>query len=333
MCRISRGSEGVFLWNYRIDNYFYVFGPVSSDYTPYSQIHEFYSRYKIDRFQLYLPHMEIQQIIDLICFTYYAVTDREVMIEDILEQQKEDIFNREKEKVRYHLQQMSEGKAHNTYEEELAWIDAIKNGTPQKETRFSGKAGMMSKNSDRKQYEYTVVSEITILTRAAIDAGVLPKSAYETSDLLLQRVSTMNTVDQYMNMFGTVEECFRDLIQDKREDKNKGSLASQCKDYIAGHLYQEFSVQKMAEDLSFNRTYMSRTFSQRTGKTLQAYIREERLHAAANLLKYSPASVAQISDYMHFSSPGRFSEYFKNYYGISPFRYRDENQLIEFKEK
>lgn len=54
--------------------------------------------------------------------------------------------------------------------------------------------------------------------------------------------------------------------------------------------------------------------------------------AAANLLKYSDEPVGQISDYMRFSSPSRFSLYFKEKYHMTPSEYREYYKIIEFKE-
>jgi AraC-like DNA-binding protein len=125
---------------------------------------------------------------------------------------------------------------------------------------------------------------------------------------------------------------FIELVSKYKEQNKEGSTVELCKEYIAKHLYKQFSIQQMANELAMNRSHMSRKFSDKTGITIKKYIVEERLNAAANLLRYSEESVSEISDYMHFSSPSRFCIYFKNKYGVSPLRFREGHKLIDFKE-
>ena len=103
-----------------------------------------------------------------------------------------------------------------------------------------------------------------------------------------------------------------------------------CKNYIAKHLYSRLSVQQMADDLGMNRTYLSGIFRRETGVTIQDYIMEHRVRAAANMLRFSTEPIGQIAEYLQFSSAGRFSEYFRRYYQMTPEQYRRENQLSEF---
>ena len=109
-----------------------------------------------------------------------------------------------------------------------------------------------------------------------------------------------------------------------------GEYIEQTKDYIAKHLYKKFKISQIAEELGVNSSYLSRRFSEQTGKTISQYVLKERLKAAANLLKYSEESIGQIAEYMQFSSPSRFGEYFKNAYGKTPAKYREEKKLIDF---
>lgn len=51
---------------------------------------------------------------------------------------------------------------------------------------------------------------------------------------------------------------------------------------------------------------------------------------AANLLKYSEASISEISDYIGFYSQSHFGKVFKQYKKMTPKEFREKNQKKEF---
>lgn len=89
----------------------------------------------------------------------------------------------------------------------------------------------------------------------------------------------------------------------------------------------------MARQIGVNRTYLSGQFSKQEGLTIMQYSIMVRLRAAENMLKYSPASVAEIAEYLCFSSQSHFGSLFKKKNKISPAEYRRQNRRIEFADK
>ena len=87
---------------------------------------------------------------------------------------------------------------------------------------------------------------------------------------------------------------------------------------MARHLYQQFTIQQMAKEMSVSRSCLSSTFSRQTGMSIKEHIIEQRLIASSNMLKYSGESVFRISEYLKFPSQSSLSIYFKKKYGITP---------------
>lgn len=66
---------------------------------------------------------------------------------------------------------------------------------------------------------------------------------------------------------------------------------------------------------------------------IQEYIQKYRVERAANLLKYSEASLTEISDYVCFHSQSHFGSAFKRYMNMTPKQYRDTYKEKEFRSE
>ena len=86
----------------------------------------------------------------------------------------------------------------------------------------------------------------------------------------------------------------------------------------------------MAAELGVSRSYLSRHFSEQAGITLQDYVLQTRLEAAANMLRFSKEQIGTIAEYLCFPSQSYFTERFRKQYGMTPGEYRRENQIIDF---
>ena len=51
-----------------------------------------------------------------------------------------------------------------------------------------------------------------------------------------------------------------------------------------------------------SHSYLTKKFKEYEGITIQQYIISEKLKAAANMLKYSDASISEIAEYLSFAS-------------------------------
>ena len=88
---------------------------------------------------------------------------------------------------------------------------------------------------------------------------------------------------------------------------------------ISNH-YATTSVQKLAQELHLNRSYLSRIFKEITGISIQSYLTNTRLQAARSLI-LQDYSVSQASAMVGYSDIASFSRAFKNYYKLSPKQY------------
>jgi AraC-like DNA-binding protein len=91
--------------------------------------------------------------------------------------------------------------------------------------------------------------------------------------------------------------------------------------WIDAHYKERYTLDRLAEELHFSVSYMSKLFRRQTGKSIHEYITEKRLDQA-RLLLHTPKSVEAISEETGFHSPSHFIRTFKAKYGVPPHQYR-----------
>lgn len=332
-------SENIYIWGIKTeDKEMCLFGPIGGRMLNDFQTRAFCFQYKLGVGQIEIPRLFLNQLLFFMCTSNYMLTGKRIKEEEVLIPKTEREILSDKDKVDYQIYQYEEEKGRTEYEMERQWLERIEHGkmnSKDLEKNLEQKTitmGTMAKDSDFKQYEYMAVSEITLATRAAIKGGVPPAICYENSDLLLQKTSKSKNINELLEIASQTPFIFSNLVTKYTAQQSGGLMIEQCKSYIAKHLYHPFTIQQMADDLSVDRSYLSKKFSKKTGQTIQNYIMDERLNAAANLLKYSDKTIGQIAEYMQFQNQGRFSQYFKKKYKFSPKVYREHYKSAEFIE-
>ncbi|HIW74558.1 MAG TPA: AraC family transcriptional regulator [Firmicutes bacterium] len=102
--------------------------------------------------------------------------------------------------------------------------------------------------------------------------------------------------------------------------------------YVEENLYSLRSIRELAEDLGYNYTYLSHFFREKTGVTLQNYIRYKKVERALQLMKYGELSVTQIAAQFHYESLQSFSKAFRRVMGFTPTKYMELERAKEEQE-
>lgn len=97
-------------------------------------------------------------------------------------------------------------------------------------------------------------------------------------------------------------------------------------DYIQQNYDKEISLKRMAADLGYNYTYLSDIFNKVFGCGFSKYVNRIRVEDAAEMLRISDYSVAQISAYCGFNNIRSLNLQFRSVYGKTPTAYRKEMQ-------
>lgn len=92
--------------------------------------------------------------------------------------------------------------------------------------------------------------------------------------------------------------------------------------YLNEHFTEELSLDALAQHLNISKFHLSRTFPEKIGCGLNAYLRSLRADHAAQLLASTNLSITQAGFDSGFSSVSTFFRVFQAQYGLSPRAYR-----------
>lgn len=118
-------------------------------------------------------------------------------------------------------------------------------------------------------------------------------------------------------------------IADERKINNeiitvKEKKVKQIVDIIE-HTYtaQDFSIKRIAEDLYYSTSYISRIFKEVTNMTPIEYVTSLRMLRARDMLRSHSYSISQIAYAVGYNSPFYFSKEFKKYFGFPPSQFNE----------
>ena len=110
-----------------------------------------------------------------------------------------------------------------------------------------------------------------------------------------------------------------ELLDDKRS-----ILIERIKNVIVEMIHYNDEIPKMnysgylSEKLGYDYTYLSNTFSEVQGITVQHYIIKHKIEKVKELLLYNELNLTEIAHKLHYSSPSHLSNQFKRVTGLTP---------------
>ena len=98
-------------------------------------------------------------------------------------------------------------------------------------------------------------------------------------------------------------------------------------EYIGANYGKELSVERLASIVFLTPDYLSRLFKKSMGKSISQYIRQFRMEKARELLTGTNRKVIDIGEAVGYPNYSYFCQSFREYFGTSPERYRQERRL------
>lgn len=104
--------------------------------------------------------------------------------------------------------------------------------------------------------------------------------------------------------------------------KQVSSVVEKVQQYMHLHLDEEFSREKLAEQVYLNPAYLSRLFRRETGLSLTDYLVKLRINRAKERLEGSNDRISDIASEVGYANFSHFSKLFKKMTGLTPQEYR-----------
>lgn len=91
--------------------------------------------------------------------------------------------------------------------------------------------------------------------------------------------------------------------------------------YVENHIYELKTIRSIADELGYSYTYLSHTFKNKTGMTLQRYINHKKIEKALEMLKFGNLTVKQTAERLNYETIQSFSKAFSRIMGYPPSQY------------
>ncbi len=338
-CRIKKiniGELPIAMWiYYSVDGRYFAWGPVQ--YKDFSQdekeIYENCIGCKLQNYQLFQTNYG--KVLSVISCFIYAIDKRMFSFSDI-EQYEENVLLEveiNRQNTNYMIHQEDILAKNHTYNDEYFPLELLRDGDEDGVRQYIYRSNIhypQTMTNPKKNEEYMAVAAVSIMARAAIDAGATSVESFRLSDVFLERISLCKDVKEIKQERENALIAFTRLVKTSKRNDKINPHVMDCKNAIAAHIFQKISLDDIAKELGIRATYLARIFIKEEGITVGQYIRREKIKLAMNMLKYSDRSIAEISDYLGFSSQSYFGKNFKEESGMTPELYRRKNRTSEF---
>ena len=99
--------------------------------------------------------------------------------------------------------------------------------------------------------------------------------------------------------------------------------------YITENYMNKIRISELAYEMGVNRCYLSNSFKRLTGYSPSEYLVHIRMEKAKSLLTKTDYSINRIASEVGYSDSLAFSKIFKNRFGESPKKYREDIEQLE----
>jgi AraC-like DNA-binding protein len=136
---------------------------------------------------------------------------------------------------------------------------------------------------------------------------------------------------------------FSELINDYRLQEPNAALAKPypgsvyvkyAMEYISHNYDKRIKINELADDIGVNRSYLTSSFKKAMGCSPQEYLVNLRMEKAKSLLKRTDLPINSVAQAVGYGDQLAFSKIFKQYYGMSPRAFRNqEEELLIYENK
>ncbi|GGA15374.1 helix-turn-helix domain-containing protein [Psychrobacillus lasiicapitis] len=283
----------------------------------------------IEYFQA-IPIMNHQQLLAISILVYDLIYHRTLEKRYVIENNKAlDIVINESEKLDLEL---SKGRRNLIFHSNLSYervlLDYVKNGQIDKlqdifDYSIVGEAelGLLSKRNRLRSEKNLMITGLALVCRAAIEGGLNEETAFTLSDFYIQQLEELGNLKAILKL---TEEAIRDFTN-RVYKMNVGKYSptiTACQHYIYNHLYDQITLDHLAQLCQLSPNYLSSYFKKEVGITLSEYIQQQRVEEAKKLLSFSNYSISDICSWLNFNDQSYFIKVFKKYTGLTPKQFR-----------
>ncbi|MBQ2741308.1 MAG: helix-turn-helix transcriptional regulator [Oscillospiraceae bacterium] len=150
---------------------------------------------------------------------------------------------------------------------------------------------------------------------SAVDAGMLSFFMNLSGNLLKRIEKHSAPASNYVH-----------LDAEEKQTRDIDIIILKLRDYIEKHFAEKITLDDLANEVHFNKTYFVKRFQVFWGMPPMKYVNNVRLEKVEKLLVSSDDSIKDIAEKTGFSSIHYLSRKFKERYGVAPSEYRTQQK-------
>lgn len=221
---------------------------------------------------------------------------------------------------------------HTAFQFEQKMISYIKSGNTvlMKKLFEQAKDLMVADLAVSRKKERNVKNQLicgcTIATRAAIEGGLDPETAYSISDYYINLFEEIGDISKLSEKGNEMFLHFTEKVSCLEKLKPQSQIVNHAIMYINENITEPLNLEKIALKIGINKDYLSEIFKKETNMSLVSYIQKMKVAEACLMLQYSNASIVEISEKLSFSSQSYFTSIFKKFTSVTPLAFRNQKR-------
>ena len=114
----------------------------------------------------------------------------------------------------------------------------------------------------------------------------------------------------------------------RRVPRHHAQMVKQVYRYVMEHPEERYTISDLAEKFTVSPTHLKKCFQIVYGTSVQKYIREQKMKAAAKVLEMTDSTVTEVAQMFGYSNISKFAETFRSVIGDYPKQYSLRNYSV-----
>lgn len=267
-----------------------------------------------------MPAYPLRTFLQILCTINYFINNEKTDIGQLLLGEELPVLEPQPQPAPH------EPAVHNTMELEEMMLSHVEHGRVEEiqmlfRAPAMGRAGTMAADALRQQ-KNLIVCTATLVTRSAIKGGLDRETAFALSDMYIQKAELMADVVDLTRLNAQMVLDFTKRVAAEKCGIHHSKLVRRARDFILSHISETITTETLAKECGMNRTYLCKLFTEATGMTLGQYVTQIKVDEAKRLMDITGKSIAEIAEYLGYSSQSHFQRVFKKASGMTPGEYR-----------
>lgn len=281
-----------------------------------------------------LPHTDIHTFVYTLSYLNSILNHTIIEPDKILKQQAEYDISEDVNQSMIHKDESTlfHGiKRRNATETEADLLFDIRHGLTDRVRDFDDTHTMVDigtlGDGTLRHLKNSIIILNSLSLRAAVAGGVTPETCYQLGEIYIQKIEACQTIEQLHLLSKNLRLDYAERVRQLHHPDTQDPLINKAVLYIHENVHKKITVKDLSEHLSLSPNYLSSRFRKITGISIVDYVNQEKVIEAKRLLILTKKPLAEISEYLSFSSQSYFQKIFKSIENVTPKYYRENTKL------